>query len=114
MKPLVNIILHVKGRDWNFILYTDKAFNKFHNNDGGSDNCAMTITGAREVHFRKSDWSGVAIAHEIGHILHLASLVSSSEMSPDDTVELMCEIIGEHVEEIVLWKSRVVERFLTV
>ena len=114
MKPLANIILQIKGRDWNFILYTDKAFNKLHNDDDSADDCAMTIVGTREVHFRKSDWSGVAIAHEIGHILHFASLVSSSEMSAHDTVELMCEIIGEHAEEIVLWKSRVVERFLTV
>lgn len=108
MKPIASIVLKIKGREWTFLLLHDKAFIKIH----GDDAMAMTIPGKYEVHFRKSDWSTVAIKHEIGHILHFASLVSSSEMSTEDIVELMCEIIGEHCEEIILWTNRVVERFL--
>jgi hypothetical protein len=114
MKSLASISLDIKGRSWNFILYPDRTYNKLHNSEEGSDSCAMTLQGTREVHFRKSDFNGIAILHEIGHILHFASLVSSSEMSAHDTVELMCEIIGEHAEEMVMWKAKVLDRFLSV
>lgn len=111
MKPLTSISLDIKGRSWCFKLFTDRAFNKLHNPDD-EGNAAMTIPGTREVHFRKSDFSGIAIKHEIGHILHFSTLSSSSELTADQTVEIMCELIGEHAEEIILWASQVIERFL--
>ena len=111
MKCLTSITLNIKGRDWKFSLCSDKVFNKIYNPDD-EGNAAMTIQGTKEVHFRKSDWSGIAIKHEIGHILHFSTLSSSSELTADQTVEIMCELIGEHAEEIVLWASQVTERFL--
>lgn len=112
MKPLATITIDIKGRPWQFLLFSDKAFNKKHNAAGESDNAAMTMQSLYEVHFRKSDWSAIAIKHEIGHILHFATLSSSSELTADQTVETMCEIIGEHAEEIVFWAARVTDRFL--
>jgi hypothetical protein len=110
IKTITNLVLSIKGRSWNFILLTDKTFNKLH----GEENTAMTIFGDNEVHFRRSDWSKSAISHEIGHVLHSSSLTSSSELTVEQTAELFCEIIGEHVEEINLWATRVSERFLSV
>ena len=111
MKYLSKLSILVKGRDWQFILLSDRVFDKMYNaNDEG--NAAMTVQAKYEVHFRKSDWSPNTIKHEIGHILHFASLVGSSDLSVDDAIELMCEIIGEHTEEILLWSNRVAENFI--
>lgn len=111
MKPLASITINIKGRDWTFKLLSDRVFNKQHNPED-EGNAAMTLQSKYEVHFRKSDWSPNAIKHEIGHVLHFASLVGSSDLSAEDSVELMCEIIGEHTEEILLWSNRITERFL--
>jgi len=111
MKYLSKISIQIKGRDWQFILLPDKLFDRMYNKED-EGNAAMTLQAKYEVHFRKSDWSPNTIKHEIGHILHFASLVSSSDLSVEDAIELMCEIIGEHSEEILLWSSRVSENFI--
>ena len=111
MKHLTAMTINIKGRDWTFRLFSDKVFNKVYNpND--EDNAAMTLQNKYEVHFRKGDWSPNTIKHELGHVLHFASLVGSSALSAEDSIELMCEIIGEHTEEILLWSNRIAENFL--
>jgi hypothetical protein len=111
VKAISQITLNIKGRDWTFKLLTDKQFNKLHNKED-EGNTAMTIQSDYEVHFRKSDWSIATIRHELGHTLHMSSLVGSSDLTVSDTVELMCEIIGEHTDEIVLWSVRIAEKFI--
>ena len=109
------ITLSIKGRDWAFILMTDKSFDKLYNaNENAEDNnnAAMTLTGnAYEVHFRKSDWDIVKIRHEIGHVLYRMSLVNDASHTPDQVEETFCQIIGHHGPEIELWTDRVAERF---
>lgn len=111
MKSLATITINIKGRDWSFHLLTDRVFDKLHNPED-EDAIAMTIPHQYTVHFRRSDWTPRSSLHEIGHILHFASLVGSSDLSAADSVELMCEIIAEHNEELTLWSSRITDRFL--
>ena len=111
MKHLTSIVISIKGKEWHFRLFSDRVFNKVHNPED-EGNTAMTIQAKYEAHFRKSDWLPSTIKHEIGHILHFASLTGSSDLSAEASIELMCELIGEHTEEILLWSSRVTENFL--
>lgn len=105
------IVIPIKGRDWRFILMTDRRFDKLHNPDEDG-NAAMTIEGAYEVHFRKSDWTIAGIRHELLHVLYMMSLVGSTSMTPADVQELCAEIVGEHGQEICLWADRIADRFI--
>ena len=106
----MNIVLNIKGRDWNFVLVPDKRFDRLYN-QGESEHVAMTLPATYEVHFRKSNWDLISVRHEILHILYSMSLVSSTDMSPDDVQELCAEIVGHHTPDIVLWSDRIAERF---
>jgi len=107
---MASITISIKGRDWNFILLTDRRFDKLHNEDGGS-RAGMTSPNQYECHFRKSDWCISDIRHELGHALFHMSLTGSSDLTPDQTEETMCEIIAHHTPEIMLWSDRVAEKF---
>lgn len=106
------ITLSIKGRDWKFVLMTDKRFDKLYNEGRDDASAAMTLPTIYEVHFRKSDWDGVTIRHELLHVLYNMSLVSSTNMSTDDVQELCAEIVGHHSSEIILWSDRITEKFL--
>ena len=111
MKPLTSITINIKGREWCFKLFTDRAFDKLHNpNDEG--NAAMTLSNIYEVHFAKSEWDLVDIRHELGHVFANMSRTSSAELDALQTEELMCEIIAHHATEIILISDRIAERFL--
>lgn len=111
MKPLASIILLIKGREWTFKLFSDRAFNKLHNIEGNENNAAMTIPTMYEVHFAKSDWCMVDIRHELGHVLYAMTQTASASHDPDQVEETMCEIIGQNAPEIILWSDRIAERF---
>lgn len=111
MKPLASIVLNIKGRNWEFKLFTDSRFNKMYNpNDEG--NAAMTVFSKYEVHFAKSDWCPVDIRHEIGHVLYYMCLNGSSGHDTGQVEESMCEIIGHHTPEILMWADTITERFI--
>jgi hypothetical protein len=109
-KYKTSIVLQIKGRDWEFILMPDKTFDKLHNEDGGSRS-GITLPNQYECHFRRTDWSLKDIRHELGHALYHMCLTASSGLTPDQVEETMCQIIGEHVPEIVVWTDRVAEKF---
>src|SRR5687767_3210535 len=100
------IILNIKGRDWKFILLTDKRFDKLHNDEDGGSRAGVTLTNQYECHFRKSDWCIKDIRHELGHVLFIMSLTGSAGLTPDQTEETMCEIIGQHCAEIIAWSDK--------
>jgi hypothetical protein len=106
-----SIVINIKGRDWTFGLLPDKRFDKLYNPDGIA-NVAMTVYTTYTVHFRKSDWDAVAIKHELLHVLFNMSLTGSADLTPGDVEEICAEIVGHHTEEIILWTSRITERFL--
>lgn len=110
MKPLASIVLKIKGRNWTFLLLTDRAFNKLHNPEGES-NAAMTLFTKYEVHFAKTDWSLVDIRHELGHCYYAMSQVGSSELTPSQVEETMCSIFGAHGPEMSLIADRIAECF---
>jgi hypothetical protein len=113
MKCLTQITIPIKGRNWNFMLFSDRAFDKLHNSDPeNNDNAGMTIFSQYEVHFPKSEWDLVDIRHEIGHILKFMCNTTSAELDSNQTEELMCEIIGNHGQEICMWADQIAERFL--
>ena len=105
-----DITLEIKGRPWKFILVPDKRFDRLHNEDG-SARAGLTLPNQYECHFRKSDWCIVDIRHEIGHALFHMSLTSSSDLTPSQVEETMCQIIAVHTPEIILWSDRVAEKF---
>lgn len=108
------ITLDIKGRNWSFVLLTDKSFDKLHNSNEDPDdneNVAMTIPSAFEVHFKKSNWNLKDIRHELGHLLYSMSLVNSANHKPDQVEETMCEIIAEHSAEIIHWSDLIANRF---
>ena len=111
MKSLASITLDIKGRPWTFKLFTDKVYNKAYCTDD-EESLATTLEDKYEVHFRKTGWSPITIKHELGHVLHFSSLVGSTSLTADDSIELMCDIIGAHCEEISFWSNRITERFL--
>lgn len=110
MKPLASIQQKVKGRNWNFILLTDRAFDKLHNPDG-EQNAAMTLGPKYEIHFSKTEWCLVDIRHEIMHAFYAMAEVNSSALTPAQVEETMCEIVGVNYHEIGLISDRVAECF---
>lgn len=113
IKPLKSISLNIKGRDWSFMLLSDKQFDRLHNSEDEGGRSGITLPISYECHFRKSDWTIVDIRHELGHILYEMSLTTSSNLTPDQVEETMCSIIGTHSPEIILWSDRVAERFFS-
>lgn len=111
MKPLTSIVLSIKGRNWTFKLFTDKAFDKLHN-PNGEDNAGMTVFSQYEVHFPKSEWDTIDIRHEVLHIFKFMCNTGSATLDPDQTEELLCEIFGNNGIEMCLIADRVAERFL--
>lgn len=115
MKSLKSVTISIKGTDWKFLLLSDKQFDKLHNSSGNPEednNVAMTMGGKTEVHFRNSDLDPITIRHELGHVLYRASLVGSSGLTSDQVEETMCEIIGHHVPDMVVWSDRILNVFL--
>lgn len=110
MKHLSSITLKVKGRNWRFILLTDRAFNKIHNPNNEA-NAAMTCPSQYEVHFCKSHWNLVNIRHELSHCFYYMAGVNSTDLTPLQVEETMCEIIAVNYHDIGLISDRVAEAF---
>lgn len=110
MKHIAKITLSVKGRNWTFLLLTDRAFDKLHNPDG-EQNAAMTMTSKYEVHFCKNHWDLTNIRHELTHCFYAMAEVNSSDLSPEQVEETMCSIIGQNYAEIGLISDRIAECF---
>lgn len=110
MKPLASTTIKIKGREWKFLLLTDRQFDKIHNPEGQLNN-AMTISSRYEVHFPKSSWNIVDIRHELSHCFYTMSSVNSSELTPLQVEETMCSIFGAHGPEMMLIADRVAECF---
>jgi len=104
------VTLNIKGRDWSFHLLTDRRFDKLHNEDGAV-RAAVTMPNQYTAHFKKSDWCIKDIRHELGHVLYSMTLTSTSDLTPDQVEETMCEIIAEHSPEIILWADMIAEKF---
>lgn len=109
-----SIVLPIKGREWKFVLMTDRAFDKLYNNNenaADNENAAMTRPTLYEVHFRRGDWDLITIRHELGHVFFSMSLTNSSSLDPAQTEETFCEVIAHHGSEIILLSDRIAERF---
>lgn len=105
-----SIVINIKGRDWMFKLITDRQFDRLHNADG-AERAGVTMVNQYECHFRKSDWAIIDLRHELGHCLYHMSLTGSSDLTPDQVEETMCQIIGYHTPDIILWSDRIAEKF---
>lgn len=110
MKSTNSIVLEIKGRQWTFVLMTDKAFDKLHNPNGES-NTAMTMTNQYRTDFRKSDWSLIDIIHELGHIIYSLSPTRSAALSTDDVEEVMCDIYSTDYFDIGRFAGLIAEKF---
>jgi len=107
-----SITLNIKGRDWRFLLLTDRRYDKLHNPDPEQASQGVTIPTTYEVHFRKSSWDVVTIRHELFHVLFNMSLLSSTDLTTDNLQEISAEIVAHHAIEIILWADRITECFL--
>ncbi len=115
MKHLASITLPLKGKNWTFRLFTDRAFDKMHNSSvdpDENDNAGMTVFSQYEVHFPKTEWDIVDIRHEILHIYKFMSHTGSATLDAGQTEELLCEIFGNHGLEMCMYADQVAERFL--
>jgi len=115
-KILAETNIPVKGRKWRFILMTDRAFDKLHNSNEDESlnhNAAMTVPAKYEVHFPKSEWNIVDIRHELTHCYFYMSGTNSSELTPLQVEETLCEIMGKNGPELVMNADRVAECFFS-
>lgn len=110
MKHIAQLSIDIKGRPWHFKLFSDRNFDKMHNDEEMSTG-AITIPSKYEVHFSKSTWDLNFIRHEIFHIFYAMSEVASSDLTPDQVEETMCSIGGAYLQDIALISDRVAECF---
>ena len=104
------ITLNIRGRDWTFSLISAMKFDKLHNADT-KGRTGVTIIPSYEVHFK--EWSMVDIRHELGHILYAMNRGETSDPTPDQVEEIMCQLIAFHHSDIGVWADRIAERFFT-
>lgn len=110
IRPIKELVLNVKGRDWTFSMLNDSTFNKHHNDDGGC-RPAVTMPGTFEVHFRRSDWTVKDVRHELGHVFFTMSDTQSSDLTADQVEEQMCTIIGDYYADIGFYADRIIEKW---
>jgi hypothetical protein len=103
-----SITLNIRGRDWKFSLISPVKFDKLHNGDD-LKRTGVTIIPSYEVHFK--EWSVVDIRHEICHILYAMNRGETSDPTPDQVEETMCQLIAYHYSDIGVWVDRIAERF---
>ena len=114
MKLNQHISLNIKGRDWYFILLSDKVFDKrFPPEQDGDETCAVAEPKESAVYLKKSLLTIPTIRHEIFHILVFSSLIESSSLDRLQMEELGAEIMGEHALEVCIWAEKVMN-FYTV
>ena len=112
MKSISSIILSIRGREWTFMLLSDKQYDKLHNPDADLEiTTAMTVPDQYEVHFRKSDLMFRDIKHELGHVFKHMTGTKSAELTVENVEELFCEIIADYSLEINVLAERIQERF---
>jgi hypothetical protein len=87
---------NVKGTERTFNLLTERTYVKKH----GDESVGMTISNEHVVDIRAGELSFEVVCHELCHIYHFSSLVNSSDLTSEQTVELMCEIMSTHYFEI--------------
>lgn len=104
------IMLEIKGRNWEFVLMTDKAFDKIHNPNGES-NTAFTMVNQYRVEFRKTDWCLVDIIHELGHVLYSMAPTRSANLEPGQVEETMCDVYSSDYFMIGVWAGLITEKF---
>lgn len=108
MKHNTHLTLNIKGRNWHFILYTDKQYDKkFKEDDSDDEDCATTDPAENTVYFRRSKFNLPTIRHELMHVVVFSSLVESSDLSRTQMEDLCCEIVGEHGLEICNWAEEI-------
>lgn len=104
----MQVIVNIKGKDWKYILLSDRAYDKLH----GDTSNGITLPEECEVHVRKSALNTNILRHETSHIFHFSSLVETASLTALQTEEIMCEIFGEHGHEILGIADFVLNRFL--
>lgn len=113
MKSNPNITLNIKGRNWHFIVLTDKMFDKKFTSSEDDETHAVTEPKENTVYFKKSLLTIPTIRHELFHVLIYSSLIESSSLDRLQMEELGAEIMGEHASEVVLWAETVMNFYTT-
>lgn len=98
---------NIKGIDWTFYCQSNSSYIKAH----GSDSEAITYTKERKVYFNKSHLQPNAVIHEVFHAYVASCGTNSSSLKPDQVEELCCEIIAEHIFEILTQMKKILEYF---
>ena len=104
-----SVLFKIKGKEWAAKFFPEKQYQSLH----GEDSSAITIGVSREIHFIKSDFSVKFCLHELFHAFIFESATESSSLTRDQSEELCCSLIGEHLEEIGLLSRRITDFFLS-
>ena len=110
IRPIKELVLNIRGRDWSFWLLNDSTFNKHHNDDGGN-RPGVTMPADFQVHFRRSDWTVKDIRHELGHVFFAMYDNHSTDLTADQVEEQMCSIIGDYYADIGYFADRIIEKW---
>jgi hypothetical protein len=97
----------IKGIDWRMILITNNNFIKRFGEGQG-----LTDFNNKKVYFNESYVTDKVILHELGHVFYSSCCTDSvTSLSNDDIVEIFCDIIGEHGNELFIQCSRLIRLF---
>lgn len=104
-------ILPIKGKDWKIEFLTQKEFDKKNPN---SESCAaLTFISTKNIQFIKSHLNMVTIYHELFHALLGECSVSSADLQPLQVEEVCCELVGEHLEDLLILGKKIIDYYLS-
>lgn len=107
-----SLVIKIKGADWRVNFVTRKVFDKEHPELAGA--FALTEKGGpRLIWFVPSVFSTGIAFHELLHAHSSECCIGSSSISPDDREELCCEILENHLHEILAAGKQITDFFIT-
>lgn len=95
----MNMKIDIRGNTWNIKLLSSRTYvRKF-----GNDSQAITLFDDREISFDKQFLNPSTVLHELIHALVFESHINSSELTGEQTEELICELVGEYFPKLHEW-----------
>jgi hypothetical protein len=94
----------IKGIPWKLRVLPVATYHRLH----GKDSHAMTIFPEHTIDVECASFNSASICHELGHAYFSACMTDSADLSPMAVEEIFCEIIGNHISEIINLSRRII------
>ena len=102
-----NFIISVKGIRWNVSLISNNEFIKRFGEGQG-----LTDFNNKYIYFNELFVTDKVILHELGHVYYSSCCTDSiTSISNDDIIEIFCDIVGEHFDELYITCVRLCRLF---